>query len=102
MATKKKARKTTFRQRIRDQANTRLERLLSAAYNALDGVINDENAPTSVELISRILSSKETKSLRVRLVTDMADQYERELEALHDKQQTKLDLGDAGGTSEKD
>lgn len=102
MAGKKKARKTTFRQRIRDQADTRLNRLLATAHNALKVAIGDDNAPISIELLARILSSSDTKTLRTRVITDMADQYEKELEALYNKQQEKLDLGGASGTSEKD
>lgn len=101
MATKKKARKTTFRSRIRQQATTRLDRLLSDAHNAIEGVIKDTNAPVTVETLARILSSSDTKTIRVRVITDMADQYEAELEALYNKQQEKLDLGDAGGQAKE-
>ena len=98
MPTKKKPTEPplTLRQRMRIDAEKRLDKLLAAVEKKVESAIAAENAQVPLRDIMRVLSSQESKTLRVKLVTQITDQMERELEQLYN-QQLGLPIGDDGG-----
>lgn len=80
----------SLRQQMRKQAELDLDALLDNVREAVSGV-----APGylgSVDLL-KLLSSSQTKTVRERVITKMANQAEAELVKLWNNQQ-KLDLGE--------
>ncbi len=83
--TTNKARKMTFRQRLRAQSEERLEKMASVIrLQAIESV----KAVSQINPfdVMKLACGTQTKSLRYRLVTELANEAEAELEALYNKQ----------------
>ena len=91
MTTKTKAKKMTFRQRLRTDAEERLDAIIKASYDAIDKVKGNHHIATMA--IMRLCSGGQTKSLRHRLITSLADEQMAELEEIYNRQQ-QLPMGD--------
>ena len=88
---KNKGRKMTFRQRLRAQATEKLNELELAMLAAAHQVRADFNIELNVYNIMRLLCTGKNKSLRYRLVTELANEQEAELEALYNRQMNLLE-----------
>lgn len=82
--------KLTLRQRLRNDAEAQLDKLVAQAGDAVDQIL----AGTSLTAwdLMHLASSTQNKSLRAHMVTQLANEKEAELERLYNKQQD-LDLG---------
>jgi hypothetical protein len=85
MAKKTKAKGLSFRQRLRQQAGEKLERLLDDISNAVDVAVGDQTNVNHTDLL-RLMCGGQTKTLREDLVTQLANEKELELEAIYNKQ----------------
>jgi hypothetical protein len=83
--------KLTLRQRLRNDAEAQLDKLVAQAGDAVDQIL----AGTSLTAwdLMHLASSNQNKSLRAHMVTQLANEKEAELERLYNKQQD-LDLGE--------
>jgi hypothetical protein len=87
---KTKAKPQSFRQRLRAEAYSRLEKILDDADNAIMGSVASNGTEISRFDVMRLLSAGQTKTLRDTLVTELANEKEAELEALYNKQMNLL------------
>lgn len=91
MANKKtKAKAMTFRQRLRAQSGDRLKKIESAMYGAAVRVCEEAETEINPADVMRLMTGGQTKTLRDRLIGEIANETEKELEALYNKQ---IDLG---------
>ncbi len=88
---KTKAKKMTFRQRLRTDSEDKLDAIIKASYEAVDKVKGNHNIGTNA--IMRLCSGSQTKSLRHRLITELANEQMAELEEIYNRQQ-QLPMGD--------
>lgn len=90
-----KAKKLTLRQRLRQSAETKLGEIVVEMNQAASRVIDQAGSGINREDLMKLCSLPETRTLTIRakLVTDLANEAEAELEALYNKQQG-LPLGD--------
>ncbi len=84
-----KAKKMTFRQRLRAQSEERLQHMESAIRILATESVKAVSAINPFDVM-RLASGTQTKSLRHRLVTELANEAEAELEALYNKQMDLL------------
>ena len=87
-----KAKKMTFRQRLRVEAGEILDGLCNIVSGLASEVVAEESKINSADVM-RLLSGGQTKSLRHRLITELANEKEAKLEALYNRQQ-QLPMGD--------
>jgi hypothetical protein len=88
MAKKTKAKKISFRQRLRNQCADRLDVIIKASYDAVDKAKGNSHIGTKE--IMRLCSGGQTKTLREDLITQLANETEAELEAIYNKQMNLL------------
>ena len=89
----KKSKKLSFRQRLRAEADTRLTVLQQRMESAAIEVSKDE-AISPFDLM-RLCCTGMTKTMRARMITQLADAKEAELEQIFNNQQD-LDLEEKG------
>lgn len=89
----KTEKKLTLRQRMRQDAEPKLDALVREARMAVTEVVKDTRIAPSL-LMQLAASPAEHKTLRHKLVTMLANDAETELEALYSRQ-LAIDLGDA-------
>lgn len=99
MAKKTKAKKISFRQRLRNQCSDRLDKIVGAAYDAVDGA--KAGAKIATVDIMRLCAGTQTKTLREDLITQLANETEAELEAIYNKQMNLLPEDDDADKKEK-
>ena len=102
---KVKAKKMTLRQRLRADAEDKLERMMESARQNVVNVVSAFDSAINPYDLLRVMSSSQTKSLRNRLIGELANETEYELEQLYNKQQdltfgTKQEASD-GNDKEK-
>jgi len=91
---KSKAKKMTFRQRLRDGAEKKLNMMVSTMQSAATRVIEEHDSGIDAFLLMQLASQPEQgKTLRHDLVTKLSNEAEAELEKIWNDQQA-LDLGD--------
>lgn len=91
---KAKAKKMTFRQRLREKAEKKLHLIVLAMEGAAERVTEEYGTNIDAGLLMQLASQPtKGKTLRHDLVTRLANEMEAELEAIFNNQQ-KLDLGD--------
>jgi hypothetical protein len=86
--------KLSFRQRLRDGAENKLDKMVSTMQAAATRVIEEHDSNINEYLLMQLASQPiQGKTLRHDLVTKLANEAEQELEALYNDQH-KLDLGE--------
>ena len=85
--TTKKAKKMTFRQRLRADAEDKLQQMESTVRLLATDALKSEGTTINPFDVMRLASGTQTKSLRYRLIGELANEKEAELEALYNKQQ---------------
>ncbi len=85
--TTKKAKKVTFRQRLRVQSEERLEAMTIAMSRHGAMVCKEAKTEINPYDVMRLLSGGGTKSLRYRLVTELSNEVLAELEEIYNRQQ---------------
>jgi len=93
MTKKTKAKLMTFRQRLREQAGYKLNSMLNAVQLLAAEAVKAEDSEINPADVMRLASSAQTKSLRWRLITELANEKVAELERIYNNQ-IALDLGD--------
>ncbi len=88
MAKKTKAKKISFRQRLRNKSEETLDTIIKAAYDAVDKAKGGHHIST-VDIM-RLCSGGQTKTLRENLITQLANETEAELEAIYNRQMNLL------------
>lgn len=93
---KNKIKKMSLRQRLRQRADGRLDELQGLVNVAMIRV--GEEADTDINLydVLRMMVGTQTKTIREKLITELANEEERRLEDLYNSQQA-LDLEDKDG-----
>ena len=91
MTTKTKAKKMTFRQRLRTDAEERLDAMIVAMADNARVVCKARKTEINSYDVMQLLCASQTKSLRHRLITELANERMAELEAIYNRQQ-HLDL----------
>ena len=86
--TKAKGNGMTLRQRLRDDADKQLTRLVSMSMEAVEDVL--DGTPLIAVDIMHLASAKQNKTLRSHLVGALANAKEQELERLYNKQMDML------------
>lgn len=86
MAKKKKVKAMTLRQRLRAKAQEKLESLQEDVIDAVGSACDSHNTKINPYDMMRLISGGMTKTLRERLITELANETEAELEALYNKQ----------------
>jgi hypothetical protein len=89
MGSKKKSKKLSFRQRLRNDAAEDLGKLQSKARDAVIQTIIDGGANVSADDLMRSMCGSQTKTLEEQLVTELANEKEVALEKIYN---TQLDL----------
>jgi len=81
------SKKPSLRSRLRSDAATQLGALMAAAGKAIDKI----GAPAGIHRVdlAKMIGSSQTDTLRTKLVTQLADRHEAELEKIYN---TQLDL----------
>ena len=82
MAKKNKAKKTSFRQRLRNQSAERLADIEQAVVIVVDTQLLSAGCKISSLDVMRLISGGQTKTLREDLITQISHQTEAELESL--------------------
>jgi hypothetical protein len=90
---KKNEPRLTLRQRLRADAEKKLDQILKDLDQAAARVLDQAGTDIATWDLLHIAGSKQNKSLRAHLVTKLANEAEAELERLYNNQQ-KLALGD--------
>ncbi|KPK74266.1 MAG: hypothetical protein AMJ84_00325 [Acidithiobacillales bacterium SM23_46] len=86
----------TFRQRLRADCADRLEKICEAVrLNAINAVQASDSAINPYDVM-RLITGGQTKTLRERLITELANEIEAELEQIYNRQ-IGLDLEDGNG-----
>ena len=75
MAKKTKAKKISFRQRLRNDAAERLDSLQSKARDAVIQVLIDGKVNLAADDLMKAMSSSQTKTLRENLITQLANDH---------------------------
>lgn len=88
MASKKKTKKkaVSFRQRLRTQAQSKLEKILDDADNAIMESVKSNGTAIHRGEIMRLLSGGQTKTLRDQVITELANETEKQLEEIYNTQ----------------
>ena len=86
----KQARKMTFRQRLRADADKKLQYMDSIVRILVTEALKSEGIGISTTDIMRLASGTQTQSLRLRLIGELANEKEAELEKLYNKQMDLL------------
>lgn len=89
MAKKTKAKKISFRQRLRNQCAERLDVMAEAVRIVAHDVVKPHSKINSLDVM-RLLCAGQTKTLRENLITQLANETEAELEAIYNKQMNLL------------
>lgn len=89
----KKSKKVSLRQRLRIKSKERLEAIQMEVAEACDAAVKSTGAKINSLDVMRLICGSQTKTLRDQLITELANETERELEAIYNKQ-IGLDLGD--------
>jgi hypothetical protein len=97
---KPKAKPESFRQRLRTKAQSRLEKILDDADNAIMDSVNSNDTEINRHDVMRLLSGTQTKTLREQLITELANENEAALEAIYNKQIDLLPEDDSGDEKE--
>ncbi len=84
---KSKAKRVTFRQRMRAQSDERLSAMIVAMREAGQRICKESKTEINPYDVMRLSCSNQTKSLRYRVVTDLANEHEAELERIYNSQQ---------------
>lgn len=100
MAKKNKAKKISFRQRLRNQSAERLEKITNAVAGAAARVCEEAGVKISHYDVMRLLCASQIKTLREQLITELANETETELEAIYNKQMTLLEEAPGGDKKE--
>jgi len=90
---KKNEPRLTLRQRLRADAEKKLDQILKELEQATARVLDQAGTDIATWDLLHIAGSRQNKSLRAHLVTKLANEAEAELEKLYNNQQ-KLALGD--------
>lgn len=80
-----KAKKVTFRQRLREKAALKLDLLEDAAVAALGEICKENQAGIKCLDLARLICGGQ-KTLRKRLITELANKIEDELEQIYNRQ----------------
>jgi hypothetical protein len=89
MAKKTKAKKISFRQRLRNQCAERLDVMAAAVQIAACDVVAPHSQINPHDVM-RLLCTGQTKTLREDLITQLANETEAELEAIYNRQMNLL------------
>ena len=89
---KTKVKVTSFRQRLRDSAENRLQQMESTVRILVTEALKSEGTEVNPYDVMRLACGSQTKTLRTRLVTELANETERELERLYYNNQQQLPL----------
>ena len=89
MAKKTKAKKISFRQRLRNQCAERLDVMAEAVRITARDVVAPHSKISSLDVM-RLLCAGQTKTLREDLITQLANETQDELEAIFNKQMNLL------------
>lgn len=87
------AKKTTLRQRLRHDANEKLLEIGKTAFAGVERALEEHDTDISATELMRFLSGTQVSTLQEKLITDLANEAEAELEEIYNRQQG-LDLGD--------
>lgn len=82
----KKAKKMTFRQRLRAQSEDRLKEMVKTVQILVVESVKPVSEINPYDVM-RLACGKQTKSLRNRLIGELANEHEAELEKIYNKQQ---------------
>ncbi len=89
MAKKTKAKKISFRQRLRNQCAERLDVMAEAVRIAAQEVVEPYSQINPLHIM-RLICTGQTKTLREDLITQLANETEAELEKIYNKQMNLL------------
>lgn len=89
---KKNDRKLTLRQRLRADAEKKLDRILKDLELAADRVLDQAGTGLATWDLLHLAGSKQNKSLRAHMVTQLANEAEAAIERIYNNQQ-ELSLG---------
>lgn len=89
MVKKTKAKKISFRQRLRNQCADRLDVMAEAVRIATRDVVKPHSQINPHDVM-RLICTGQTKTLREDLITQLANETEAELEAIYNKQMNLL------------
>jgi hypothetical protein len=92
MTKKKETAPSTFRQRLRAQSADKLAKIASAMNGAAIRVVEESDSDINPVDVMRLVCNSQTKGLRAKLISDLSNEIERELEAIYNKQ-LGLDVG---------
>lgn len=97
MAKKSKAKTMTFRQRLRADAELKLDKMMSSMGTAGIRVCEEHNSEIDHTLLMQLASQPvQGKTLRSKLIGELANEAEAAVEKIYNNQQG-LDLGDDNG-----
>jgi len=85
--TTKKAKKMTFRQRLRATAEERLSKMTNATAARCMDVCKESKTEINPYDVMRLAAGKRNESLHYRLVSELANEMEAELERIYNNQQ---------------
>lgn len=91
-----KSKPMTLRQRIRADAEKKLEELQVECKDAVYAVLIARKTRMAADDLMHLISTNQNKTLRDKLITELSNEAEAALEELYNKQQG-LDLGDNDG-----
>lgn len=83
---KKKPKALTFRQRLRLKSQEKLESIQRDVNDAVVAAVDSNNTKLHPRLVMQLCVGGQTKTLREKLITELANETEAELEALYNKQ----------------
>jgi len=99
MAKKTKAKKISFRQRLRNQSADRLDVMAEAVRIAVRDVVAPHSQINPHDVM-RLLCTGQTKTLREDLITQLANETEAELESIYNRQMELLKEDSSGDEKE--
>ena len=94
MTKKKDVKPTTFRQRLRAQSADKLALIAAAMNAAAIRVIEETDTHINPTDVMRLVCNSQTKGLRAKLISELSNEIETELEAIYNKQ-LGLSMGDS-------
>lgn len=80
--------KMTLRQRLRNDSEKKLEKIIYKINDATKVVLEDAGTNLNWQDVIRLAGSMRSKSLKTQLITQLANEAEDELERLYNNQQT--------------
>ena len=86
MASKKKTKKKTLRQRLRDASQNELGMISAEAICAVEDVLRAHQTKISAQDVMRLNSGGDHKTLYNQLVTELANEAEDKLEDIYNSQ----------------